>query len=727
MKKMNNSMKNGKWKSKKRSEIKQLKEKKLKDNKDNKINKKLIHKQNKKQGKAAKKLAREIKTKKYQINKQGEIARKKRIRLALLCVVLIFSVLCIRVGYIQFVKGDWLKQMAYTQQTLDRKINPKRGTIYDATGKIVLATSSSVETVTVNPLNIGNDEKEKVAKKLSELFDLEYDKVLKKVKKRTGIETIAKKVEKEKTDELRRWMEEQNIKSGINIDEDTKRFYPYNNLASQIIGFCGSDNQGLAGIEAKYDAELKGESGKILKMTDAKGIDINGTSESYEPAKNGNDLILTIDATIQGIAEKYLKEACIDNVCTDGGNILLMNPKTGDILAIASYPDYNLNDPYTINDDEQKANWQTMTETQRSNALQGMWRNKAISDTYEPGSTFKLVTASTALQEGIVTETDKSGEFCCNGYIDVAGVKMKCWRYYRPHGAESLRQALMNSCNPVFIGLGEKIGVKKYYEYLNKYGFLGRTGIDLPGEAGSIFLKESKVGPVELGTIAFGQRFEVTPIQMITMVSTIAGGGIYTQPRIVKEIVDSNTGERTEIATIKKDRVISEETAKKMLSMMESVVAEGTGRNAQVKGYRIGGKTGTSEDGVNTGKYVTSFIGTASINDPEVCILITLYNPTGEGGHQGGGVAAPIASQVLGEVLPYLEVQKENEEEEKNEVEVPNVIGMSKKEAKKIIEDAGLNMEIKEENENTDVVKNQFPKAGIKIKQGTSVIVYIQE
>ena len=727
MKKMNNSMKNGKWKSKKRSEIKQLKEKKLKDNKDNKINKKLIHKQNKKQGKAAKKLARETKTKKYQINKQGEIARKKRIRLALLCVVLIFSVLCIRVGYIQFVKGDWLKQMAYTQQTLDRKINPKRGTIYDATGKIVLATSSSVETVTVNPLNIGNDEKEKVAKKLSELFDLEYDKVLKKVKKRTGIETIAKKVEKEKTDELRRWMEEQNIKSGINIDEDTKRFYPYNNLASQIIGFCGSDNQGLAGIEAKYDAELKGESGKILKMTDAKGIDINGTSESYEPAKNGNDLILTIDATIQGIAEKYLKEACIDNVCTDGGNILLMNPKTGDILAIASYPDYNLNEPYTINDDEQKANWQTMTATQRSNALQGMWRNKAISDTYEPGSTFKLVTASTALQEGIVTETDKSGEFCCNGYIDVAGVKMKCWRYYRPHGAESLRQALMNSCNPVFIGLGEKIGVKKYYEYLNKYGFLGRTGIDLPGEAGSIFLKESKVGPVELGTIAFGQRFEVTPIQMITMVSTIAGGGIYTQPRIVKEIVDSNTGERTEIATIKKDRVISEETAKKMLSMMESVVAEGTGRNAQVKGYRIGGKTGTSEDGVNTGKYVTSFIGTASINDPEVCILITLYNPTGEGGHQGGGVAAPIASQVLGEVLPYLEVQKENEEEEKNEVEVPNVIGMSKKEAKKIIEDVGLNMEIKEENKNTDVIKNQFPKAGIKIKQGTSVIVYIQE
>ena len=729
MKKTNNGLgkKNLKCKSKKKSEIKQLKEKKLKDNKDKKINKKLIHKQNKKQGKAAKKLAREVKTKKYQINKQGEIARKKRIRLALLFVVLIFGSLCVRVGYIQFVKGDWLKQMAYTQQTLDRKINPKRGTIYDSTGKVVLATSSSVETVTVNPLNISEENKEKVAKKLSELFELDYDKVLKKVKRRTGIETIAKKVEKEKTDQLRIWLEEQKISSGVNIDEDTKRFYPYNNLASQIIGFCGSDNQGLAGIEARYDSELKGESGKILKMTDAKGIDISDTSESYEPAKNGNDLVLTIDATIQGIAEKYLKEACIDNVCTDGGNILLMNPKTGDILAIASYPDYNLNDPYTINNDEQKANWETMTATERSNALQGMWRNKAISDTYEPGSTFKLVTASTALQEGIVTETDKEGEFCCVGYIDVAGVKMKCWRYYRPHGPESLRKALMNSCNPVFIGLGGKIGVKKYYEYLSKYGFLGKTGIDLPGEAGSIFLKESKVGPVELGTIAFGQRFEVTPIQMITMVSTIANGGVYTQPRVVKEIINSQTGEHTKIATVQKDRVISEDTSKKMLSMMESVVAEGTGKNAQVKGYRIGGKTGTSEDGVNTGKYVTSFIGTAPINDPEVCILITLYNPTGEGGHQGGGVAAPIASQVLGEVLPYLEVQKESEEEEKIEVEVPNIVGMTKKEAKKTLEDVGLNIDIKENDNSKDKVESQIPKAGIKTKQGTSVIAYLEE
>lgn len=713
----------------KKTNIRKLKQKELKSRKDSRLNKILLRKRKQKKHKAERKLLKQNKINRSQMNKKGEVSRKRRMRFALICSTIIFLGLATRVGYIQFFEGEKLQQMAYLQQTLNRNINPKRGTIYDSSGKVALATSSSVETITVNPVNIPSNEKEKVATELTQLFNLKYEDVLKKVSKKTAIETIAKKVDKNQTKELRLWMETNNITSGINIDEDTKRFYPYNNLASQIIGFCGSDNQGLAGIEAKYDNELKGEKGKILKMTDAKGIDITDTSEAYEPAKQGNDLVLSIDATIQGIAEKYLKEACIDNVCTDGGNILLMNPQNGDILAIASYPDFNLNDPYTINNEELKTNWSNMTATERSNALQAMWRNKAISDTYEPGSTFKLVTASTALEEGIVASTDKEGEFCCTGYIEVAGVKMKCWRYYRPHGPESLRQALMNSCNPVFIGLGGKIGVTKYYEYLRKYGFLGRTGIDLPGEAGSIFLKESKVGPVELGTIAFGQRFEVTPIQMITMVSTIANGGIYTQPRIVKQIINSQTGEIKNIETVKKDRVISEDTAKKMLSMMESVVAEGTGKNAQVKGYAIGGKTGTSEDGVNTGKYVTSFIGVAPISNPEVAILITLYNPTGEGGHQGGGVAAPIASQVLGEVLPYLEIKKDNQdEEEKGEVEVPNLIGLTRKEAKKTLEEEGLLIETKESlktnlDDEDEKIKSQLPKAGIKIKQGSTVYV----
>ena len=658
----------------------------------------------------------------------GTLSKKKRMKREMIIAILLLALLVVRIGFIQFVQGEELQSMAYMQQTLDRNINPKRGTIYDATGKTILAVSSTVETITVTPTTIKKEDREKIATALSSIFSLDYEKVLKKVSKRRSIETIIKKVDKEKADELRVWMQNNNITTGINIDEDTKRYYPFNNLASQIIGFCGSDNQGLDGIEALYDKTLKGSTGKITKLRDAKGGDIDDTSEDYIKAVNGDDLVLTIDSTIQGIAEKYLKEACIDNKCTDGGNIIVMNPKNGDILALAGYPNYNLNEPYSPNTDELKSVWDTLSQEDKTKNMQAMWRNKAVSDTYEPGSTFKLVTASASLEEKIA-EVDKAGEFCCTGGIEIAGVRMKCWRYYRPHGSESLRQALMNSCNPVFIGLGQKLGVHTYYSYLEKFGFLRKTGIDLPGEAGSIFLKEEKVGPVELGTIAFGQRFEVTPIQMVTMVSTIANGGTYIQPRVVKATIDGKTGERKEVEVIKKDRVISEETAQNVLSMMESVVADGTGRNSQVKGYRIGGKTGTSEDGVNTGKYVTSFIGVAPISDPSVAVLITLYNPTGEGGHQGGGVAAPIGSQIFGEVLPYLEVVKDNEEEEqvKNDVQVPNIEGKSIKEAESILKENNLKLVINNEQEGIDkentIIKEQTPKAGVKVKEEANIYV----
>ena len=660
--------------------------------------------------------------------KISEIARRKRMRIWMLVVCLISILFIGRIGWIQFVMGDELRQMAYTQQTLDRSVNPKRGTIYDATGKNILAISSTVNTITVNPVNISKNDKEKVARALSNIFDLDYETVLKRVKKRSSIETIVKKVDKDKADELRVWMSENHITNGINIDEDTKRYYPNNNLASQVIGFCGSDNQGLDGIEAVYEKELKGEKGKIVKVTDAKGGEMSHEGENYIDAVDGNDLILSIDATIQGIAEKYLKEACIDNVCTDGGNIIIMNPKNGDILAMAGYPNYNLNSPYEPSTDDMKEVWESLSQADKVKNMQAMWRNKAISDTYEPGSTFKLITASAALEEGLTT-TDKKGEFCCTGGITIAGVRMSCWRYYRPHGPESLREALMNSCNPVFIGLGQKIGVHKYYEYLNKFGFLRVTGIDLPGEAGSIFLKEEKVGPVELGTIAFGQRFEVTPIQMVAAVGTIANKGTYVKPRVVKQIINSKTGEKRDIEVQKQEHVISQKTAEDVLSMMETVVAQGTGKNAQVKGYSIGGKTGTSEDGVNTNKYVTSFIGTAPISDPELVILITLYNPTGEGGHQGGGVAAPIASQVLGEVLPYLEVSKDNEKEEdiKEEVTVPNIVGKTVEEAEKILKevDLGINLNSEEINKKETIIKEQLPKAGIKIYKKTKIVVNI--
>ena len=324
----------------------------------------------------------------------------------------------------------------------------------------------------------------------------------------------------------------------------------------------------------------------------------------------------------------------------------------------------------------------------------------------------------------MVTDIDKSGQFACTGGIEVAGVRIKCWRYYRPHGAESLRQALMNSCNPVFIGLGQKMGITKYYSYLRRFGLLTTTGVDLPGEAGSIFLAENKAGPVELATISFGQRFEITPLQLVTAVSAIANGGDLVQPRVVKQIVDSKTGEKRDVEVKKKGNAISKETSEKVLSMMESVVAEGTGKNAKVAGYRIGGKTGTSEDGVNTGKYVTSFIGVAPIDNPQLVMLITLYNPTGEGGHQGGGVAAPLAGQIFREILPYMEINQGNadEVEQVEQVVAPDIVGKSVAEAEKLLKENGLELVLESEVEDTEaLVKEQVPSAGIVVKKGSKV------
>ena len=658
------------------------------------------------------------------------ISRKRRMIYALIISSILLLALMIRVAWIQFVDGGELQTLAYEQQTLDRKINPKRGTIYDSNMNEI-AVSSTVYTVTVNPTNIDAKNKELIAKKMSELFELDYETVLKRLKKRSSIETISRKEEKEVVDELSSWLIANNLSRGINIDEDTKRYYPYNDFASHIIGFCGSDNQGLGGIEAKYDEILNGEKGRITKVKDGSGKDVKGTVEKYTEAIDGDGLVLTIDMGVQSIVEKYVELACIDNKCTDGANVIVMEPSTGNILAMATYPTYNLNEPYQVVDSELQSKWSELSSKERNEALQAMWRNKAIADTYEPGSTFKLVTTSAALEEGITT-TDKSGEFSCSGSITIAGTRIKCWRYYRPHGSQSLRNALMNSCNPVFIGLGQKLGVDTYYNYLERFGFLSKTGIDLPGEAKGIFLDKSKVGPVELATISFGQRFEVTPIQMITMVSTIANNGKRMKPRLVKQIINSQTDEITNLEPECTGTAISEKTAQDVLSMMESVVAEGTGKNAKVVGFRVGGKTGTSEDGVNTNKYVTSFIGVAPISDPKVAILVTLYNPTGEGGHQGGAVAAPVAGQILGEVLPYLELKEDNEETKVNTevVTVPNIKYKTAKEAEDILKESGLKIkyEISEENINKKekIISSQIPSSGISINAGSTVFVTLE-
>ena len=594
-----------------------------------------------------------------------KISTKRKMKNMIFLFLIAFLVLIVRIGYLQFAEGDKLSNLAYEQQTSDRKINPNRGKIYDATMKKILAQSSTVQSITVNPNSI--KEKEKVARELSDLFQLDYEKTLKKLQKRTAIQKIINKVDTDKANELRKWMNDNNIQEGINIDEDTKRYYPFNSLASQVIGFCGGDNQGLTGIEAEYDEYLKGKQGTISKITDASGKRISGTPEEYNKPTDGDDIVLTIDVNIQSIAEKYLKQACIDNNCTDGGNVIVMNPQNGEILGMAGYPNFNLNDPFFSVEElpqgvaeKNGLDANNLSDNDKNKLAQSLWRNKAISDPYEPGSTFKIVTTSISLQEGIATP-DKAGEFCCVGYIEVAGVKMKCWRYYKPHGSESLRQALMNSCNPVFIGLGEKIGVSTYYKYLNKFGFLKKTGIDIPGEASSIFLNEKKVGPVELSTIAFGQRFKITPIQMATMLSSIGNKGVYIKPHFVKKIISNSeldeNGNRkvTEIGKQEGERIISEENAANVLSMMQSVVDEGTGKKAKSEGINIGGKTGTSEDGVNTGKYIASFIGIAPVENPKVVVLVTLYNPKGEGGHSGGGIAAPVAGKIIKETLDYLE------------------------------------------------------------------------
>ena len=380
---------------------------------------------------------------------------KRRMLIVLIGVIIASIILIIHTAYIQFVQGEELQAKAYGQQSSDRQVTASRGTIYDRTGQNILAQSGTVETITVNPVNIPIENKEKIARALSDIFELDYEKILKRVSKNSSIETIVKRVDKEKADELRVWMQENGIYSGVNIDEDTKRFYPEATLASHVIGFCGSDNQGLDGIEARYNDILTGQNGSISKMIDAKGNNFGDEGEKYMQPTVGNDLVLTIDKNIQAIVEKYLEDACIDNVCTDGGNIIVMDPRNGDVLAMATYPFYDLNHPYEVKQEEVKEVWELLDNQQKSETLQAMWRNKAIADTYEPGSTFKLVTASSALQEGIA-QTDKAGAYCCTGSIEIAGVRIKCWRYYRPHGSESLREALMNSCNPVFIGLRTK-------------------------------------------------------------------------------------------------------------------------------------------------------------------------------------------------------------------------------------------------------------------------------
>ena len=452
----------------------------------------------------------------------------KKLKTIFLITIIIFVLLVTRLAVIQFVDGAYLKEKAYSQQAINQIISPKRGNIYDSTGK-TLASSVAVDTITINPQKITdstdektNELKEKVAKGLSDIFELDYNETLEKVKSNSQVETIAKKIDQDKVETLQKWMKENKISVGINIDEDSKRYYPHDTVLSNVLGFCGTDNSGIVGLESTYNSVLQGTPGKIVSSKGSDQEEIPNAEERYISAENGSDLTLTIDYNIQTIVEKYLSQACVNLNAKSGGTCIAMNPKTGKILAMADYPNYNLNTPFTPNSSI-ASTYDSLSSEDKSNALHSMWRNKCVSDLYEPGSVFKLITASVALEEHITTP-DVEGDFVCNGYEQVADKKISCWST-TPHGSLSLRKALEKSCNPALMQLGKRIGVKTLYNYYHAYGLFDTTGSNLYGESNSLFTKESSVADVELATMSFGQRLNITPLQMITAISAIANDG----------------------------------------------------------------------------------------------------------------------------------------------------------------------------------------------------------
>ena len=659
----------------------------------------------------------------------------KKLQYIFLSVLIIFVLLLVRLGYLQFIDSDHLKELAYQQQAINQILSPKRGNIYDSTGK-ALAISAQVDTITINPAKISgkSDEetktkKELVAKGLSDIFGLNYDEILEKVNSKSSVETIAKKVEQDKVDQLKTWMKDNKISVGINIDEDTKRYYPYGSLASNVIGFCGSDNQGLSGIEAKWDNILTGTPGKIVSYKASDQNEIPNTEETYISAENGSDITLTIDLNIQSIVEKYLKQAVEKYDCANGGNVIVMDPKTGNILGMANYPDYDLNSPYTPNAVLAKT-YDSLSDEEKNESLYRMWANKSVSDSYEPGSTFKIITSSVALEENITT-TDKVNDFYCKGYEIVEDRTINCWRKYNPHGSQTLRQALENSCNPAFMQLASRIGAPTLYKYYQAFGLFDSTNSGLYGEQSSIFHNLEKVGPVELATYSFGQRFQITPLQLVTAISSIANDGILMKPNIVKSIKNTDTGAITNTEPTKVRQVLSKSTTEKVKSMMESVVLEGTGKNVAVSGYSIGGKSGTSEpvEGNEASGYVSSFVAISPIEDTQVVILLTLYNPQNKKyGYQGGSVAAPVVSQMLSEILPYMGVPSDNTNNDNNVqnlVTVPDVTNKTITEAKKILTNAGFTCKISSSgDENSILVTNQTPKPGASLQKGSIIMLY---
>lgn len=642
------------------------------------------------------------------------IGAKKRLLIFLFCSMFGYLLLIGRVAFIEFFQSASLQELAYEQQTRDRLITPKRGSILDRNGEGI-ALTETVNAVSVIPVQVV--EKEKTAQYLAEKLELEYEAVLEKVQQKVALVRIKAKVEPELAAEIR-----EAAYPGVEVDEDVRRIYPYSELAAQVIGFVGKDNQGIIGLEAKYDELLEGEQGKILTLTDSRGNEVDSEQERIPPV-DGKNLVTTLDVVMQQYAEQTIKKA-VETKGAKKGLIIILNPQNGEIYAMANYPTFDLNDPFTINNAELAAVWDTFSQEEQNDHLNRMWRNAAINDTYEPGSTFKIVTSSAGLEEKVVSP--ESG-FYCRGFHVAGDRQIKCWRYPRTHGSETFVQGVQNSCNPVFMEIGERLGAETFLEYMQKFGFAEKTGVDLAGEATGIIHKLENIGPVELATMSFGQSFQITPLQLLKAASAIVNGGHLITPHFAKGIADENGNIVESFQYSQGEQVISRETSETMKGILESVVSEGTGSKAYIPGYRIGGKTATSEKlPRRSGKYIASFMSFAPAEDPQVMALVLVDEP--QGVYYGGTVAGPVMQELLQNILPYLGVEpKYNEKEAEAAMElqttVPALTGMTFNEVKQELFKAGLSADIEEEGE---VVERQMPPAGETVNKGTKILLYLR-
>lgn len=567
---------------------------------------------------------------------------KKKILVVFLAAFILILYLIGRLVYLMVFDAEYYQQKAEDLHERERDIKAARGEIIDRNGT-VLATNRTVCTISVIHSQIENPEK--VIEKLSEFLKMDADQVRKKVEKISSIERIRSNVDKRTGDKIR------NLGlAGVKVDEDFKRYYPYNELASKVLGFTGGDNQGIVGLEVKYEKYLKGINGKILTTTDARGIELDGVAEDRLEPEAGNTLRISLDYTMQKyalqMAEKVRTEKQADKV-----GIILMNPQNGEIYAMVNVPEFDLNQPFMLNNEETGEN---LTDEQRQDALNQMWRNGCINDTYEPGSTFKIITASAGLEEGAVHLTD---QFSCPGYKVVEDRRIRCHKV-GGHGAENFVQGIQNSCNPVFIEVGLKIGVDRFFDYFRQFGLMDLTGVDIPGEAGTIMHKKENVGQVELATISFGQSFQITPIQLATTVSALVNGGRRVTPHFGMEVLSAEGKKVKTFRYNAKKHIVSEKTSQTMRELLESVVAEGSGKNAYVEGYRIGGKTATSQTlPRSANKYISSFVGFAPADDPQILGMCVIYNP--QGVYYGGTIAAPVIGKIFENILPYLGIEKQ--------------------------------------------------------------------